>query len=641
MSEKSDSNADAERVDLKSLDVAEERRHELLRLFPETRTEGGKVDFDRLRLSLGETVDVGKERYGLTWPGKAECFRTIQTPSTATLRPMRDESVQFDLTENLIIEGDNLEVLKLLQKAYLGKVKMIYIDPPYNTGNDFIYPDNFAESLQTYLEYTRQVDAEGKKFSTNTEADGRFHSKWLNMMYPRLYLARNLLREDGVIFISIDDHEIADLRHVMDQVFGSENAVGEFVWHAKKGGGSDNNAVVIDHEYVVCYARDVLSHPLGEVAIKAEPLNKSDAKGRYRRGRELNKWGANSLRKDRPTMYFPVPGPDRQDVYPIRNDGKEGCWRWGKPKMLAAVREGEVEFEARGDGTFTVYEKVRTEEPRRKPFRTWQDSVGQTADGTKALKELFGGEKIYDFAKPTALISRLISMGASDVNDDGSSPVILDFFAGSGTTADAVLNANVADDVGRRFILVQLPQPTGHDSEAAKVGYPTIAEITKERVRRVIQHLGHKKGTSLELQESSQDLGFRLLSLAESNLLPWAGTSSDQKGELENQLSFQVNHLRPGRSDDDLLFEILLKEGFPLTTRFETVQVATQAARSLADGGLIVCLSRKLNLEAIRAIAEREPNRVVCLDEGFAGNDQLKANAVQIFKAKNIVFRTV
>jgi adenine-specific DNA-methyltransferase len=243
-----------EKFDLLSTDVAAEKRAGLIHLFPEIRTEDGKIDFDRLKLALGETVDVGKERYGLTWPGKAECLRTIQAPSLGTLRPCPKESVNFDKTENLIIEGDNLEVLKLLQKSYLGKVKMIYIDPPYNTGNDFIYPDNYTESLQTYLEYTQQADAEGRKFGTNTEADGRFHSKWLNMMYPRLYLARNLLREDGIVFVSINDVEIHNLRLILNDIFGEENWIGTLVWK----GATDNNPtrIVVEHEYIVCYARN-------------------------------------------------------------------------------------------------------------------------------------------------------------------------------------------------------------------------------------------------------------------------------------------------------------------------------------------------------------------------------------------------
>lgn len=242
-----------EKFDLRSHDAAGDKTAELLRLFPEIRTEGGKIDFERLKLALGETVDIGKERYGMNWPGKADCFKTIQAPSLGTLRPCPEESVNFDTTENLIIEGDNLEVLKLLQKSYLGKVKLIYIDPPYNTGNDFIYPDNYSESLQTYLEYTGQVDAEGNKFGTSTEADGRFHSKWLNMLYPRLYLARNLLRDDGVIFISIDDHEFENLRKICNEVFGEENALGIVVWK----GATDNNPtrIAVEHEYILCYAR--------------------------------------------------------------------------------------------------------------------------------------------------------------------------------------------------------------------------------------------------------------------------------------------------------------------------------------------------------------------------------------------------
>ena len=244
-----------EKLDLRSFGITDEKRAELLGLFPEARTEGGKIDFERLKLSLGETVDVGKERYGMNWPGKADCFRTIQTPSVGTLRPAPEESVNFDTTENLIIEGDNLEVLKLLQKSYLGKIKMIYIDPPYNTGNDFIYPDNFSESLQTYLEYTGQVDAEGKKFGTNTEADGRFHSKWLNMMYPRLYLARNLLRDDGVIFVSIDDHELDNLRKIMNEIFGEKNICATFIWNTE--GNTDNQyAIKVNHEYVLAYYKD-------------------------------------------------------------------------------------------------------------------------------------------------------------------------------------------------------------------------------------------------------------------------------------------------------------------------------------------------------------------------------------------------
>src|SRR2546427_6970932 len=244
-----------QKLDLRSHGFSEDKRQELLRLFPEVRTEGGKLDFERLKLTLGEAVDVGKERYGMNWPGKADCFRTIQAPSLGTLRPCQEESVNFDTSENLIIEADNLEVLKLLQKSYLGKVKLIYIDPPYNTGNDFIYPDNYGEPLQTYLEYTGQADAEGRRFGTNTEADGRFHSKWLNMMYPRLYLARNLLREDGVMMVSIDDHEVANLRSALNEVFGEENLIGNVIWQKKYTRSNDAKFFSDNHDHILVFAR--------------------------------------------------------------------------------------------------------------------------------------------------------------------------------------------------------------------------------------------------------------------------------------------------------------------------------------------------------------------------------------------------
>jgi adenine-specific DNA-methyltransferase len=273
--EHTDPLAEPEKLDLRSHDIAADKRAELLRLFPEAHTEGGRIDFDRLKMALGEALDVGKERYGLTWPGKADCFKAIQAPSLGTLRPCPEESVNFDTTENLFIEGDNLEVLKLLQKAYQGKVKMIYIDPPYNTGNDFIYPDDYAESLRTYLEYTGQVDSEGRRFSTNTDTDGRFHSKWLNMMYPRLYLARNLLREDGLIFVSIDDNEVKHLRSLMDEVFGENNFIGQICWKNVYGGGAKSKHIVPQHEYVIVYSRDKES--VGVIELPPDP----DSRKRY------------------------------------------------------------------------------------------------------------------------------------------------------------------------------------------------------------------------------------------------------------------------------------------------------------------------------------------------------------------------
>jgi adenine-specific DNA-methyltransferase len=628
-----------DKLDLRSHDIAEDKRQELLRLFPEIRTEGGKLDFDRLKLALGETVDVGKERYGMNWPGKADCFRTIQAPSLGTLRPCPEESVNFATTENLIIEGDNLEVLKLLQKSYLGKVKMIYIDPPYNTGSDFIYPDNYTESLQTYLEYTGQVDAEGRKFGSNTDTDGRFHSKWLNMMYPRLYLARNLLREDGVLFVSIDDREVNNLRLLLNEIFGEDSFLGQLVWHSKKGGGGDVKTVVVEHEYVLAFAKLNPESSVGKQLIEPQPLNLADDKGPYRKGRELNKWGAGSARADRPTMFFPIPGPEGEDVYPIRNDGSEGRWRLGKSAMMKIVADGNALFEKRPDGTYIVYERIRSAEPRKKSYRTLLLNEGTAAEGTSTLKDLFGGASPYDYPKPVSLIRKLHEVAGVEDED-----LVLDFFAGSGTTAHAVLDLNKQDDGNRSFILVQLPEPTGRED------YPTIADITKERVRRVIKKLNDEDAGKLDLEGAKkQDRGLRVFKLAESNFKPWNAEAPKDAEGLAKQLELHVDHIREGRTEQDILYEILLKSGFPLTTPVETLTLAGKGVHSVASGALFICLERELTLELIRAMAEKKPERVVCLDEGFAlpgrqagGNDQLKANAVQIFKTKGVTsFRTV
>ncbi len=620
------------KLDLRSADISEDKRQELLRLFPEIRTEGGQIDFDRLKLALGEAVDIGKERYGMSWPGKADCFRTIRAPSLGTLRPCPEESVNFDTTQNLIVEGDNLEVLKLLQKSYLGKVKMIYIDPPYNTGNDFIYPDNYTESLQTYLEYTGQVDAEGRKFGTNTDTNGRFHSKWLNMMYPRLYLARNLLREDGVLFVSVDDRECSNLRLLLNEVFGEDSFLGQLVWHSKKGGGGDVKTVVAEHEYVVAYSRLNPELSVGKELVESQPLSLLDDKGPYRKGRELNKWGAGSARADRPTMFFPIPGPKGVDVYPIRNDGSEGRWRLGKPAMLKIVADGNALFEARPDGTHIVYEKIRSAGPRKKSYRTLLVNEGTAAEGTSVLKALFDGASPYDFPKPPNLIRKLLDIAGVEGDD-----VVLDFFAGSGTTAHAVLDLNKQDGGNRKFILVQLPEPTGRED------YPTIAEITKERVRRVIKKLNDEDAGKLDLDGASeQDRGFRVFKLAESNFLPWNAELPHDAKALERQLELHVEHIRGDRTAEDILYEILLKSGFPLTTPVETLTLAGKTVHSVAGGALFICLERALTLEVIRAMAERKPERVVCLDEGFAGKDQLKANAVQLFKTRGVTsFKTV
>jgi adenine-specific DNA-methyltransferase len=613
--EASSGTAEPERLDLRSMDVIEEKRAELLRLFPEARTEGGKIDFDRLRLALGETVDVGRERYGMNWPGKADCFRTIQTPSLGTLMPNRDESVNFDTTENLIIEGDNLEVLKLLQKSYLGKVKMIYIDPPYNTGNDFIYPDNYSESLQTYLEYTGQADEEGRKFGTNLETDGRFHSKWLNMMYPRLSLARNLLAEDGVIFISIDDGESHNLQKLCYDIFGEESRVGTIVWRRRQVADNRNlNNFSHDHEYVIALGRSSAAL-LGQ----AKDLTKYSNTDNDPRG----PWMSDNLtglanQHERPNLHYDIVNPETGVAYPpLPSRG----WAFERKRMAKLIEDGRILWPAKVSGRPRLKRFLSEIKSEFTGFSSLQDG-GLTQDGTRELEQLFG-EKLLGFPKPRKLLRNLTKQSC----DPAAGCLVLDFFAGSGTTADAVLDLNREDNGNRKFILVQLPEPTGRDD------YKTIADITKERVRRVIKNLDEEDAGKLDLNGGKkQDRGFRVFKLAESNFNTWNADTPDAPQALAEQLALHIDHIRPGRTQEDILFEILMKSGYPLTAAIEPLELAGKKVFSVADGSLLVCLEAELTMDVIRAIADRTPERVVCLDAGFRGNDQLKTNAVQIFK---------
>ena len=625
-----------DRLNLQSLNIPDEKREELLRIFPEVRTEGGQIDFDRLRLALGELVDTGKERYGLNWPGKSACFKAIQTPSMGTLLPAPEESVNFDTTENLIIEGDNLEALKLLQKSYIGKVKMIYIDPPYNTGNDFIYPDNYSESLQTYREYTGQTGEEGKRFSSNTDTDGRFHSKWLNMMYPRLYLARDLLRDDGVVFISIDDGEFAALRLLCDQIFGEDNFVTIFLRQRKKKPSFLHANVGSMFEYVMCIARDRSLAPPFSVDLttagKKYPINNS--------GNTLGilTFPASSVQFAKNAAIFEPQDMsegnivtrllDKVIVVNHRNVNAfrlEGEFRYSQSRLDEIVQAGEVIMISK-DPFRPNHVKTGGEIKKMHNLlspETYQ--TGTNEDATEEMENLFGAAQ-FDNPKPASLIRVLCHA----VTYDDTDAIVLDFFAGSGTTAHAILDLNKQDGGNRKFILVQLPEPTD------RTDFPTIADITKERVRRVIKKLNDEDGN-----EKHQDRGFRVFKLAESNFTPWDDSTDQSPEALSRQMEMHIEHVRQGRTDQDILYEILLKSGFPLSIPVETQQVNGKTVYSIHDGIMLVCLDRNLTMPLVQAIVDRLPERIVFLDEGFAGNDALKVNAKEACKLKNIVFKVV
>lgn len=610
-----------ERFELASQTPTDDRVGILRDLIPEVFLED-RIDFDALRQALGELTESAPERFGLAWPGKAECTRIIQEPSVGTLVPCPEESVDWDKTQNVIIEGENLEVLKLLQKAYYGEVKLIYIDPPYNTGKEFIYPDNFHEGLADYLRYSGQVDEQGWRLSTATEGDGRYHSRWLSMMYPRLFLARNLLADDGLLFVSIDDHEFHNLRLILNEIFGEENFVGTLVWQAKKGGGSDSSGLVADHEYVLVFARSADLSSLGKIEFDAAPLDRVDDKGSYRRGRELNKWGSNSLRSDRPTMFFPIPGPNGEDVYPIRTDGKEGRWRKGRPAMMRLVSTGEVEYAMRSDGRLGAFEKVRDDSAATKPFRTWLTDAGTTADGTKRLKALFDGESPFPYPKPLALMKTILEIGIGKEEE----ALVLDFFAGSGSMGDGVLQYNHEQGTQLRYLLVQLPEVD--DEEQPR----ELTAITRERMQRAGAEFA--TGQAALGHNESADAGFRAYRLAASNFQVWDGTALTVDG-IERQLELSVDHVTDAATEQSMLAELLLKAGFPLTASIEAVDLAGVPGYGVAGGALLICLSRGLTIEAFEAMVESEPAMILVLDAGFNGNDELKVNALQTVRARN------
>jgi len=636
---------------LTSMNITEEQLQNFKQLFPEVFTEGLKVDWEKLKLTLGETVDTGKERYGMNWPGKADCFKTIQQPSIATLVPAREESIDFDTTENLFIEGDNLEVLKLLQKSYLGKVKMIYIDPPYNTGNEFIYPDNYSENLETYLEYTGQVDSTGKKFGTNTDTDGRYHSKWMNMMYPRLFLAKNLLKEDGIIFISIDDHEVDNLKKICNEIFGEENFIGCIVRTTGQTTGQDSQGLGSSFDYLLVYSkypdRGLNGLPLTEHDLKR--FENEDEKGKYAYD-QMRKTGSNDKREDRPNMYFAIKDPDNNDVFPIGPGGYESCWRFERKTYDKLLKENFILWKKTKKDNAEVwwpYVKYYLEGRTKRPSPLWDDLEGNKK-AARDLRAIFDGKKIFDFPKPIELLKRTIAISCE--KDD----IVLDFFAGSGSFGQAVLEYNQTEKTNVKFICIQLPQTTEEGSEAFKEGFKTISEISQERIRRISAKIkkelsikANKIKDSLFTNEENKernDLGFKVFKLDHSNFKIWDATLEKEPEAIQQRLFEHIDHISPEAAQESILYELLLKSGFELTTPIEKINLADKTVFSIASGQLLICLEKELSHDCIKAMAEMQPTRVICLDEAFTGTnaDALKTNAVQIMKSKGVVnFRTV
>lgn len=598
-----------EKLSPETRDLAQSQIERLRELFPECVTEsenGLAVDFDALKQVLSSQIVEGpQERYRLDWPGKRAAAAMANQPTDKTLRPARDESVDFDRTQNLFIEGDNLEVLKLIQETYLGKVKMIYIDPPYNTGNDFIYRDDFKQVREEYEEGSGQRDGEGNRLVANLESSGRFHSDWLSMMYPRLKLAKNLLSDDGVIFISIDDGEIANLRRLCDEVFGVGNFVAVLINQSKVGGGSDSRHVVKEHEYIISFAKSLeklsdFFQVHDENYLKR--YKEEDAKGKFF-------WDTFARSGLKNPINYEIEAPDGIKI--------RGDWIRSQERFNKDLNDGEIRFIKKTSGEWSVQFKQRLNILGKKP-RSLTSDIGGTIAGKNAIGSLFKNEKVFSYPKPPTLVKFLAYI------IQHKDAQVLDFFAGSSTTAHAVMQLNAEDGGNRRFIMVQFPEACSEDLEAAKAGYKTIANISKERIRRAGQKI-----LEGECHEGwNKDIGFRVLKVDDSNLNAVRQTPDATSQE---SLLDAVENIKPDRSEEDLLFDVMLRWGVDLAAPIERQKIDGKTVFRVNDNDLVACFDRSITEDFVNRLTEWKPLRVVFRDDAFASDD-VKINTVQIFK---------
>lgn len=622
-----------EKLDGKSLDLTKENINALKQLFPEVITEG-KVDFDKLKLVLGEEIETNNERYEFTWHGKAQSLKLAQTPSTGTLRPDKESSKNWDTTENLYIEGDNLEVLKLLQKSYFGKIKMIYIDPPYNTGKDFIYKDDFHDNIKNYKKRTEQDS------KANTETNGRYHTEWLNMLYPRLKLARNLLKSDGIIFISIDDNELENLKKICNEIFGESSFLGCIANINNPKGRSDDKYFATAHEYILVYKKfDAIIGGFEPEENILKRYNKVDTNGKKYRTIDLRKTGDSDRREDRPKMFYyfiynektgefyptyeeDVP-PGCIKIFPTKDDGSYGRWRVGIETAIERLSNLEPYYMTKKK-KWTVNERdYLSDDLKVKPTTVWNYKDVNSERGTEQFINLGFNKDIFPRPKPIGTIRRILEITTNE-ND-----IILDFFSGSSTTAHAVMQLNAEDGGKRKFIMVQLPELTDEKSEAYKAGYKNICEIGKERIRRAGDKIVAETG------KTDLDIGFKVFKLDSSNIKLW----DPETENLEQNLLDLQDNIKEDRTKEDLLFEILLKIGVQLTTPIEEVNVNGKVIYNVGFGSVLLCLEDEIELDTVHALIKLKPEdfdtKVIFKETGFL-NDSVKTNAIQTLKKNGI-----
>ena len=630
-----------------TLNIVQDQLEKLKQLFPETIIEG-KIDWEKLQATLGkENIEFSNERYVLNWAGKSEAFKVLQQTTTATLKPVPEESINFDTTENVFIEGENLEVLKVLQKSYYGKVKVVCIDPPYNTGNDsFIYPDSFKESKEEYQKRIGEKDEEGYLmkegfFRKNSKESGHYHSNWLSMMYPRLFLVKNLLREDGVIFVHIDDNEVHNLRMIMNEIFGEENFIAQFIWQ-KKNTRENRSIISVNHEYVLLYGRENIRN---ENLINLLPMGE-DAEARYKnpdndfRGVWTSVPAIAQAGHGTKSQFYTLITPSGREIEPPSGS----CWRYTLEKMKTEIKSNNIWFGSDGNGVPRIKKFLNQGKQGLTPITILSGKdIGTTDSAKRNLVELFDGIAVFETPKPYEIATHLIKIGCAE--DD----IILDFFGGSGSTAHAVLKLNKEDGGKRKFILVQLPEPCDEESEAYRAGYKTIADISKERIRRVInklivekEQIEAKKAGELKFEDNpdqvnqtDQDLGFKVFKLSSSNFKIWRG-SDITEDNLEQQLEMFTDPIREGSEKENMLYELILKAGYLLTDEIK----AKDSYYSVNDGELIIALE-EMDQKLIETIISAKPKKVTTLDQLFTGNDQLKTNAVLQMKDAEIDFKTI
>ena len=589
----------------------------IAQLFPncitEIKTSAGDieraVDFDKLKSELSCPIAEGNtQRYQFTWPDKLEASRLANTPTTSCLRPCRDESVDFDHTQNLYIEGDNLEVLKVLRHTYTGKVKMIYIDPPYNTGNDFVYEDDFACDQENFLLRSGQKDASGNRLVANSNSNGRFHTDWLNMMYPRLKLARELLSDDGVMFISIDDNEIDNLRKVCSEIFGENNIVAQLIWKRKQGGANDSEHIVVEHEYVLAVAKNIdhlelLLDRTTKIDPKTYPFE--DEHGRY----NLVTLDKSSIQISQ-SLIYDIVDPDGQVYKPRVINGKQSCWRWGKQKV-------EADYDQLVFKNGNIYTKFYMPEGIKPRSLLIDDVFGRNAAGGADLKKLFNNSKPFSYPKPVSLIRHLISIAC---DKEG---LILDFFSGSATTAQAVMRMNATDGGFRKFIMVQLPEELSEDSEGFKSGFKNICEIGKERIRRAGAAIKEEFGE----KAADLDIGFRVLKLDSSNMKDTYYVPAKL-----TMASLIDDNVKADRTSEDLLFQAMLETDVLLSEKIERLNIGGKEVFSVSDGFVMACFDNELDMETVKEIASKQPSYFITRNASLE-NDALVDNLDQIFKA--------